>query len=351
VSFLVGAKARRLTPVRFVVTLGVCAVIAGLVVAIAPLLTVTADASGRHLGLIDLDDPQGWAIYLDGRLPRALTALVMGGALAAAGAAFQALLRNPLAEPFTLGVSSGSSLAAVIAIRFGLGGALGGYGVNVAALIGALATVYLVWQLGRVGSNLPPATLLLAGITLTMFCSAASMLVHYTADFTESRHMVEWMMGGLTDVWGWGDLERAVIPIGLGIVVMVSVGRGLNALAGGVEAAASVGVSTGRIQTVVFGVASMLVGACIALAGPIGFVGLMVPHAVRAVIGPDHRLLIPASILIGGAFLLVCDTIARLALQPQTQIPVGVVTALLGGPFFVMLLLRQKRRGELWGPR
>jgi iron complex transport system permease protein len=157
-------------------------------------------------------------------------------------------------------------------------------------------------------------------------------------------------MGGLTDVWGWDELQRAAIPIGVGMAVMVGVGRGLNALAGGIEAAASVGVSTGRIQTVVFGVASMLVGACIALAGPIGFVGLMVPHAVRAVIGPDHRMLIPASILIGGAFLVVCDTIARLALQPQTQIPVGVVTALIGGPFFVMLLLRQKRRGELWGP-
>jgi len=348
-SFLVGARARRLTPARYVTTLLVCAAIAGLIVAIAPLLTVTADATGRHLSLLDLDT--SWDIYVDGRLPRALTALVMGGALAAAGAAFQALLRNPLAEPFTLGVSSGSSLAAVLAIRFGLGGALGGYGVEVAALLGALATVYLVWQLGRVGSNLPPATLLLAGITLTMFCSAAAMLVNYSADFVESRRMVEWMMGGLTDVWGWGELQRAVVPIGLGLAVMVGVGRSLNALAGGVEAAASVGVATGRLQTVVFGVASMLVGACIALAGPIGFVGLMVPHAVRAVIGPDHRILIPASILIGGAFLVACDAIARLALQPQTQLPVGVITALIGGPFFVLLLLRQKQRGELWGPR
>jgi iron complex transport system permease protein len=349
VSFLVGSRARRLTPARYAATLAVCAAIAGLVVAIAPLLTVTADASGRHLTLLDLD--ASWDIYIDGRLPRALTALVMGGALAAAGAAFQALLRNPLAEPFTLGVSSGSSLAAVIAIRFGLGGAFGGYGVNIAALVGAVATVYLVWQLGRVGSNLPPATLLLAGITLTMFCSAASMLVHYTADFVESRQMVEWTMGGLTDVWGWDELVRAAVPIGIGMVVMVGVGRSLNALAGGVEAAASVGVATGRLQTVVFGVASLLVGSCIALAGPIGFVGLMVPHAVRAVIGPDHRVLIPASILIGGAFLVVCDAIARLALQPQTQLPVGVVTALIGGPFFVVLLVGQKRRGELWGPR
>jgi iron complex transport system permease protein len=348
-SFLVGARARRLTLTRYVVVLGACAAIAAAVTVIAPLLTVTAGPHGRELSLLDLDT--SWNVYIDGRLPRALTALAMGGALAAAGAAFQALLRNPLAEPFTLGVSSGSSLAAVIAIRFGLGGALGGYGVNLAALIGAVLTVYLVWQLGRVGSNLPPATLLLAGITLTMFCSAASMLVHYTADFVLSRQMVEWTMGGLTDVWGWDELIRAAPLIGVGVVVLVGVSRSLNALAGGVEAAASVGVSTGRVQTIVFGVASLLVGACIALAGPIGFVGLMVPHAVRAVIGPDHRVLIPASILIGGAFLLICDTIARLALQPQAQLPVGIVTALIGGPFFVALLIGQKRRGELWSAR
>jgi iron complex transport system permease protein len=350
VSFLAASRGRRLTPTRYVVTLLACAAIAGLVVAIVPLLTVTADRTGRHLGLLDLD--ASWDIYMTLRLPRALTALAIGGALAAAGAAFQALLRNPLAEPFTLGVSAGSSLAAVIAIRFGLEHALGGYGVGIAAMIGAIVTIALVWQLGRVGSNLPPATLLLAGITITMFCSAASMLIEYTARFSESQRMIEWTMGGgLTDVHGWDGLERAVLPLGVGLAVLLGVGRALNALAGGVEAAASVGVDTGRVQTVVFAVASLLVGASIALAGPIGFVGLMVPHAVRAVIGPDHRLLLPASILIGGTFLCLCDGIARLALQPQGQIPTGIITALIGGPFFVMLLLQQKKRGELWRAR
>jgi iron complex transport system permease protein len=348
-SFLVGAKARRLTPARYVAILVACAAIAGLVIALASMLTVTGDARGRHLGLIDLDT--SYTIYMRLRLPRALTAFVMGAGLAAAGAAFQALLRNPLAEPFTLGVSAGSTLTAVIAIYLGWGGAFGGYGVTIAALVGAVATIALVWQLGRVGSNLPPATLLLAGITLTMFCSAASMLVNYLADYKLKLQMLEWTMGSLTDAHGWDGLRHAVIPIAAGLVVLISLGRALNALAGGVEAAASVGVDTGRIQTVVFGVASLLVGACIALAGPVGFVGLMVPHAVRAVIGPDHRILIPASILIGGAFLCACDAVARLVLQPDTQIPVGIVTALIGGPFFVMLLLRQKRRGELWGPR
>lgn len=348
-TFLVASRARRLTPARYAATLAACALIAGLVLAITPLLTVTGDAHGRHLGLLDLD--AYWDTYMTLRLPRALTAFAMGASLAAAGAAFQALLRNPLAEPFTLGVSAGGTLTAVLAIYLGWGGAFGGYGVTIAALAGALGTITLVWQLGRVGSNLPPATLLLAGITLTMFCSAASMLVNYVADYKQKLQMLEWTMGSLTDAHGWDGLRHASVPLAIGLVVLVSMGRALNALAGGVEAAASVGVATGRIQTIVFATASLLVGACIALAGPIGFVGLMVPHAVRAVIGPDHRILIPASILIGGAFLCACDALARLVLQPNNQIPVGIVTALLGGPFFVLLLLRQKRRGELWGPR
>jgi len=345
-TFLATVRAKRLTPARTITILGSCAAITALIVAIAPLLSVTAEADGRHLELLDLD--RSWAIYIKIRLPRALTALVVGGALAAAGAAFQALLRNPLAEPFTLGVSSGSSLAAVLAIRLGFDAALGGYGITLAALIGAAATVAVVWQLGRVGTNLPPATLLLAGITLTMFCSAASMLVSYSADFIEIWRMVDWLMGGFTDV-GWPKLQLAVVPIAVGLAVLIGASRALNALAGGVEAAASVGVAVGRTQTLVFGVASLLVGACIAMAGPIGFVGLMVPHAVRALIGPDHRIVIPASILIGGAFLVACDAIARLALGPYNPLPVGVVTALLGAPFFLGLLLRHKRRGELWG--
>jgi iron complex transport system permease protein len=287
-------------------------------------------------------------LFWHARLPRAIAALLVGAALAIAGCAFQAVLRNPLAEPYTLGISSGSALAAVIAIRLGLDYTpLGASAVSIAAFAGAAITVYLVWRLGKVGSSLPPATLLLAGITIAGFCAAASMLVLYTSDFAEVYRIVGWMMGGL-DFIRYGELWRAAVPILIAAAVIATFARDLNALSAGTDAAASVGVSAARTLTTCFVVASLAVGATIALAGPIGFVGLIVPHTMRALVGPDHRVLLPVSALAGGAFLLICDTVARLLLAPQ-EIPVGVVTALLGGPFFLALLLREKASGKLWG--
>ena len=336
----------RWTRRRAALVLGGVLALTALVVLVAPLVSIELDRDGRHLTLASPS-----ALWGDGlehqlvvwqRLPRVLGALVIGAALAGAGCALQALLRNPLAEPFTLGVSSGSSLAAVLAIRFGLGASLGGLGVSIAALIGAAGAVALVWALARTGDRLPAATLLLAGVTLAMFCGAASMLVQYTAGFSEVIRMLRWMMGGLESL-RFVAVVRAAAPILLGLLVLWWHARALNALAAGSDAAASLGVRVGRVQLVVFATASLLVGAAIALGGPIGFVGLMVPHALRALVGPDHRVLLPASILLGGALLVVCDTIARLALAPD-QLPVGVVTALLGGPFFVGILVVGKRR-------
>jgi iron complex transport system permease protein len=246
-------------------------------------------------------------------------------------------------------VSSGAALAAVIAIRLGLDSALAGTGIGVAALAGSALTVAAVWQLGRVGSALPPATLLLGGITVSMFCSSASMLVQHTADFVGINRMLRWMMGGFS-AGGYDLLVRSAPAIGVALLALLGMSRELNALAAGPEAAASVGVAPGRAITRGFAVASLLVGASIAVSGPIGFVGLMVPHTLRALVGPDHRVLLPASMLIGAAFLVACDTLARLAV-PGDQIPVGVITALLGAPFFIGILLRNKRRASLWGPR
>ena len=290
----------------------------------------------------------GARLFFYARLPRALAALVVGAGLAAAGCAFQAVLRNPLAEPYTLGISSGSALAAVIAIRFGVAEtALGHTGIGLAALVGAAVTVYVVWRLGKVGESLPPATLLLAGITVAGFCSAASMLVLYTSDFAEVYRIVGWMMGGF-DYTRYGPLARASIPIVLAVIALLVLSRDLNALSAGPDAAASVGVNASRALGLAFAISSIAVGATIALAGPVGFVGLIVPHAVRAAVGPDHRVLLPTATLAGGALVLVCDTAGRLVLAPQ-ELPVGVVTALLGGPFFLGLLLREKTRGRLWG--
>ena len=203
-SGFISGGAGRLTWPRLFATLAVCTAITAAIALAAPLVGIVNDPTGWHLGVLGRaalangspDHAILWAV----RVPRALAALLVGGALAGAGCALQSLLRNPLAEPFTLGVSSGASLAAVLAIRLGLEGAFGFAGVGGAALVGALATLIAVWRLARVGSQLPPATLILAGVTLSMFCSSASVLIQYTSDFVEVTHMLQWMLGGMETV-------------------------------------------------------------------------------------------------------------------------------------------------------
>ena len=348
-GFLSGSQGR-LTGRRLVAVLGVCLVACAAVALLAPLVGVSTGRGGRALELLGPGafaeaDPAHPILWV--RIPRVLASLLVGAALAGAGCALQALLRNPLAEPFTLGISSGSSLAAVVAIRLGAEGAFGGAGVNAAALLGATATLLLIWQLARVGRQLPPATLILAGVTLSMFCSACTVLIQQLTDFAEVSKMLRWMMGGL-DSMRLSTVEYAAPPTLAGLAVLLAYGRELNALAAGAEAAASVGVAVARTQTVIFVVASLLVGSAIAVAGPIGFIGLVVPHALRALLGPDHRLLLPASMLGGALVLAVCDTLARTVMAPA-QLPTGAVTAVLGVPFFVVILIGHKRRASMWG--
>lgn len=349
-SFVSGT-AQRVTGKRLAITLLICVAIALVVGTFSVLTGIVMGRDGRELQFLELralwDPASADHSVLWLRMPRVLAALLVGGALAGAGCALQALLRNPLAEPFTLGISSGSSLAAVIGIRIGIEGTLGEVGVGAAALAGAVATLLVVWQLARIGTQLPAATLVLAGVTVSMWCSAASLLIQYTSDFSDVSHMLRWMMGSL-DSMRLSSVEYALVPILAGIVVLVAFARELDALAAGPEAAASVGVAVARTQIVVFGVASLLVGTAIALAGPIGFIGLIVPHALRAILGPSHRLLVPASVLGGAVLLALCDALARMAIAPA-ELPTGAVTAVLGGPFFVAILLGQKRKAALWG--
>jgi iron complex transport system permease protein len=349
-SGFISGRGQRLTSKRMITVLVICVLVFAIVCVLAPLFGIAYDRSGRHIEFLGLD-----AFTTDGeantilwvRIPRVLAAIVVGGALAGAGCALQALLRNPLADPFTLGISSGSSLAAVVAIRLGIEGALGENGVGVAALVGAIGTLVLVSRLAQIGKHLPPATLVLAGVTVSMWCSAASVLIQYTSDFAEVSHMLRWMMGSL-DAIRIGPVTYTAPWIVGGLVVLCAYGRELNALAAGPEAAASVGVAVARTELVVFGLASVLVGAAIALAGPIGFIGLIVPHTLRALLGPDHRVLLPASILGGGILLVLCDTVARTIVAPAL-LPTGAVTAVLGGPLFVSILIRQKQRAAMWG--
>jgi iron complex transport system permease protein len=339
-----------LTVARLAVVLALCVAATAIVAALAPLVGVVVDRSGWHFELIApsalaAGEPGHAILWV--RIPRVLAALEVGAALAGAGCALQALLRNPLAEPFTLGISSGASLAAVLAIRLGIESAFGIAGIGGAALAGAVGTLVVVWQLARIGKHLPPATLVLAGVTMSMFCSSASVLIQYTSDFTEVTHMLQWMLGGMETV-RLTTVGYAALPIGAALIVLIGHTRELNALAAGDEVAASLGVAVGRTQTVIFATASLLVGAAIAVVGPIGFIGLVVPHALRALLGPDHRLLVPASMFGGAAVLVVFDTLAR-TVVPLHHLPTGAVTAVLGVPVFVAILVGKKQRALVWG--
>ncbi len=284
------------------------------------------------------------------RLPRVLMAALAGSALACSGVAYQALLRNPLADPYTLGVSGGATLGAVAAIAFGeriaAWGALGTMPLTqTGALAGALGAMALVIVIARssgsadYGSNL---ALILAGVTLNLVFSSLILLIEYFADFTQVYEMIRWMMGGL-DVVGYRDFSIAVPLCLIGFAFVFRHVRDLDLLAVDPVSAASLGVQVAVARKRLLLAAAMMTGAVVALAGPIGFVGLIIPHAVRLVSGATHARVLPGSLFAGAIFLLSCDSLAQ-NLLPGTDLPVGVVTAVLGGPCFVIMLARHRGR-------
>jgi iron complex transport system permease protein len=280
-------------------------------------------------------------IFFVARLPRVLAGALVGAGLASAGVVFQALLRNPLATPFTLGVSAGAALGAMLAITFPISLAFAGLpAVPVASFLGAVGAVGIVYALasGR-RRALSTEVLLLAGVTLNAFFSALILFVQYLADFSQTLRTVRWLMGNL-DVAGY-DPILAALPLTLaGLAIFAWLPRSLNLLALGADAAASRGVDVVRAQRVAFFSASLVTGAAVSLGGPIGFIGIVVPHLVRLMVGADHRVVLPASALFGAAFLVLCDVGARTILSPL-ELPVGIITAMIGGPFFLWLLVRR----------
>ena len=281
------------------------------------------------------------------RIPRILLGAVTGAALSVTGAVFQALLRNDLAAPFTLGVSSGASLGAVIAIALNLNFTILGIStLSIAAFAGALGTMYLVFGLVKTRhGDFPTSILLLAGVTANFFFASMVMFIHYMSDFTQSFQIVRWLMGGL-DITDYQTVWSILPFVIVGIGGLIYVSRDMNLISAGVQSAMSRGVDVVRTQKVGFILASLITGTVVAISGPIGFVGLIVPHIVRLMVGPDLRLLIPGSMFFGASFLILCDTVGRTLIAPA-EIPVGVITAMLGGPFFVWLLKRQHKRGKV----
>lgn len=280
-------------------------------------------------------------IFFIARLPRVLAGALVGASLAAAGVVLQALLRNALATPFTLGVSAGAALGAMLVIAWHIDVAvLGLASIPIASFTGAVlatAIVYLLATSQRRGIS--TNVLLLAGVTLNAFFSALITFVQYMVDFTDWFRSARWLLGNL-DVSDYGPILAALPLIAVAFAGFAVLPRSLNLMTLGEDAAAARGVDVARAQHIAFLSASLATGAAVSMAGPIGFVGIVVPHLVRLLVGADHRIVLPASALFGAAFLVLCDLGARTVMAP-IELPVGVVTAMLGGPFFLWILVRK----------
>jgi len=284
-----------------------------------------------------------YEIFVRVRLPRIFLAAIVGAALASSGVVCQALLRNPLADPYILGVSSGAGLGAIIAVISGLHWTfIGRSPISVFAFVGALGTVWLVWFLGRLTGKFHIVGLLLAGVVVNTFFSALIMFLTLVAKSQQVYATIFWLMGNMVEENFLVLWCGAGCVVG-GIVVLFYIAPQLNALSFGEEDARSMGVNTSRTQIIAFGVAAFITAIAVSLSGLVGFVGLVVPHGTRLVFGPDHRQLLPLSAIVGAIFLVVADTFARIVVAPA-QLPVGVVTAIVGGPFFLILLIKYSRK-------
>lgn len=279
------------------------------------------------------------AVIVDIRLPRVVLAALVGACLASAGVLYQALFRNALADPYILGVSSGAGLGAIVAIVATTGAVVLRYAlVPVASFVGASLTMLLVVRLASLRGRLETNSLLLAGVAISYTLAAITSFIMVFAREAMAT-VVFWMMGGLSGA-SWGYVGMVVPMFLLGIAAPLLFTRQLNLMLLGDERAGELGLDVERFKLVVLASGSLLVGAAVSVSGLIGFIGLMTPHMVRLVLGPDHRLLLPSSLLAGASVLVIADLIARVVLAP-VEIPVGIVTAVFGGPFFIWLLVRR----------
>jgi len=279
-------------------------------------------------------------IFWKMRMPRTLLAFMAGSVFAIGGMVFQAIFRNPLVSPFTLGVSAGAALGATICIWLNLSFTiLNLSGITVFSFFGAALSISIIWSLARLNKRISTTTMLLAGVAVSFFFASLIMFIQYLSGASESVRITRWLMGGL-NVFGYGPVAN-VFPFALGgIVVVWYFAHELNLFTMGEELAISRGVNTLMVIRILFFTISIIIGGIVSVCGPIAFVGIIAPHICRILIGPNHRYLTPAVFLFGGIFLTICDTVARTVAAPA-EIPVGVITALLGGPFFLWILMHR----------
>lgn len=322
-------------PALLILTLAAAAILAA-----APFFGSAEVTRADIAGILDraVKTP-GERIFWDVRMPRVILCFIAGATLSGCGMAFQALFRNPLATPYTLGVSGGAAFGAVLAIRSGANFSFfAASGRQVFAFVGALASIALVYGISRSKRGFTMATMLLTGVAVSFFFAALVMFVQYFADFSRSFAMVRWMMGGMS-VIGYREVTQIAAFSLIGLAIIFSMRNELNLMLTGDEIAAGRGVDVDRVRRALFIGVSLSVGSVVSFCGPIDFIGLIVPHVMRLIFGSDHFDLTPACLIGGGAFLVVCDVFARLIISPA-EMPVGIITAMLGGPFFIWLLFR-----------
>lgn len=292
-------------------------------------ITIEPDWTTAQLNIV-------WLI----RFPRVLLGLFVGAALAVVGVTMQALVRNPLADPYILGISSGASVGAVSVLAFGVFAFAGVYALSFGAFFGALLTFFIVFLMAQRHGRILPTRLVLSGVAVAYFFSGLSSFITLTSDNRElARAVLAWLLGSLAGT-DWTELMLPVVVLTIGSLALTLQARSLNALIVGDETAATLGVDTTRFRRQLFVTVSLITGTMVAVSGAIGFIGLIIPHVVRLLVGTDHRRVLPIAIFVGGIFLIWVDIIARTAFAP-TELPVGVITSLLGGPFFLWMLNQQ----------
>ena len=319
-------------------------------VSVGPIRISILDITKMLLHKIGLyNNTSGWqpteeTIVFQVRLPRVLGGALVGAALSTAGVLFQGLLRNPMADPYVIGTAAGAAFGATLAMLLPLSVVFYGFGlVPIAAFLGALAAVLIVYRLARFGGKAPIVSMLLAGFVVSSFLVAIVMLLLTTSDRLglKLQQVFTFLMGGISVTY-WQQIAVIAPLVIIGIVVTRFFAGHLNAFSVGEEGAAYLGINVEREKIIILGIGSLLTAGAVSIGGLIGFVGLIMPHAMRLILGPDHRLLLPASALAGASFLMLADLLARTLLSPA-EIPVGVLTALIGAPFFIYLLRRTRR--------
>lgn len=285
-------------------------------------------------------------IIMNIRTPRIVVAILVGMGLSVSGAAMQGLFRNPMAEPYVLGMSSGAAAGASAAIVLGLGGLFGAYAVPAMAFISAIVTIFVVYSIAHTEGKVPTETLLLSGIAVGFFLQAAVSFLKLIAPMDALRDVVLWLMGSFAGVT-WDDAAIVAIPILAGILILFFLARELNAFQFGEETAMHIGIEVELMKRILLTATALITAISVSTAGIIGFTGLVVPHVARMLVGADQRIQLPVAAICGGIFLVLADTLARSIAQPA-EIPIGIITAVVGAPYFVYLLRRRKHAMGWW---